>query len=192
MAQSDERTLIEQIKKNPHFFSILYDRHYSPIFSYVFRRLANYEPARDITAETFLKAYQNIGKYRWKNIPVSSWLYRIASNEVNAYFRKSKTRAFQSEDINLHFYLQHESGVETEKDALEKAFQENKEFATVQQELLKLEDKYQIVISLRFFEDKSIHEIVEITGRKESTVKSLLFRGLQKLRMEVEKKLNAL
>ena len=42
--------------------------------------------------------------------------------------------------------------------------------------------KYQEVIALKYFEEKSIKEISEILGKKEGTIKSLISRGLQKLR----------
>jgi len=56
------------------------------------------------------------------------------------------------------------------------------EFSEIQEKIAKLSIKYQEVIALRFFEKKEIHEIAEILGKKEGTVKSLLHRGLEKLR----------
>jgi RNA polymerase sigma-70 factor (ECF subfamily) len=50
----------------------------------------------------------------------------------------------------------------------------------------KLQLKYQEVIVLRFFEDKQLKEIGEILGKREGTVKSLLHRGLEKLRKLAE------
>jgi RNA polymerase sigma-70 factor, ECF subfamily len=50
--------------------------------------------------------------------------------------------------------------------------------------LKKLNVKYQEVISLRYFEKKAILEIAEILDKKEGTVKSLLSRGLEKLKIE--------
>jgi len=187
MPSDDEKELLIRIRKDPQLFSVLYDRYYTPIFAYVFRRLGNYESARDLTAESFLKAFQKINSFQWRAISVSSWLYRIATNEINNYFRKSKYKPSRLEDIQLHQHLQYEEGLETEKASLEKAFRENREFTTVQQQLLLLDISYQEIIALRFFEGKSIKEIAEIVGRKEGTVKSLLSRGMEKLRIAVEK-----
>jgi RNA polymerase sigma-70 factor, ECF subfamily len=182
MHSEEEKELLQRIKKDPQAFAVLYDRYYNPLFAYVFRRLGVYETARDITAEVFLKAFHKIGQFEWRSIPVSAWLYRIASNEINLSFRQSKYKPRFIEDVNLHQYLQHEDGVETEKAALEKAFLENKEFVAVQRALLQLDAKYQEVIALRYFEDKPIKEIALITGKNEGTVKSLVSRGLDKLR----------
>lgn len=187
MHLQEEKALLRQIKTDPQAFSILYDHYYTPIFAYVLRRLARYEPARDITAETFLKAFQKINAFQWREISISAWLYRIATNEMNLYFRSSKYKPASID--NMKIYLPYEEGIETEKAALAKAFRENKEFTAVQQQLLRLDIKYQEVISLRFFEEKSIRRIAEILDKKEGTVKSLLSRGLDKLRALVEKEL---
>jgi RNA polymerase sigma-70 factor (ECF subfamily) len=45
--------------------------------------------------------------------------------------------------------------------------------------------KYQDVIALRYFEGKSIREIAEILGKREGTIKSLLSRGLEKIRKKL-------
>lgn len=182
MYSEEEKELLARIKKDPQAFAVLYDRYYNPIFAYVFRRLGNYETARDITAEVFLKAFHKIGGFEWRSVPISAWLYRIASNEINLSFRKSKYKPRFIEDVRLHEYLQYEDGIETERAALEKAFSENKEFVAVQRALLQLDDKYQEVIALRYFEEKTIREIALITGKNEGTIKSLISRGLDKLR----------
>jgi RNA polymerase sigma-70 factor (ECF subfamily) len=185
MPPDNEKELLKRIKQDPQAFALVYDEHYNSIFSYVFRRLANYDLARDVTAETFLKAYQKIGVFEWRNIPISAWLFRIATNEINLYFRNSKYSPACIDDTDLHLHLSYEEGIETEKAALEKALQESKEFLTIQKQLLQLDIKYQEVIALRFFEEKTIKEIATILSKKEGTVKSLLSRGLEKLRIAV-------
>lgn len=179
--------MLQKIKKDPQAFAVLYDLHYSAIFAYVFRRLGDYDIAKDITAETFLKAYQKIGFFVWRNIPVSAWFYRIASNEINLYLRNKKYTASNIEDAGLRHVLSYEEGIETEKQALEISVQEHKEFLAIQKALRELDVKYQEVIALRFFEDKSLKEISVILNKKEGTIKSLLSRGLEKLRKVVEK-----
>ena len=183
MGLANERELLKRIKKDPQAFALIYDENYKPIFSYIFRRLANYHVARDVTAETFLKAYQRIGYFEWRNVPISAWLFRIATNEVNQYVR---TLRYRPVCINeAHLQLPVEEGIETEKAAWEKAVRENREFSVIQTQLLLLDTKYQDVIALRFFEGRSIKEISTILRKKEGTIKSLLSRGLEKLRTKV-------
>ena len=65
----------------------------------------------------------------------------------------------------------------SDADGLEAA----EEYRLVHKALLELRVKYRTVIVLRYFEDKAVAEICEITGRKEGTVKSQLHRGLARL-----------
>ncbi len=188
MTADEEKELLRLIKKDPQAFAVLYDNYYTPIFAYVFRRLGNYNLSKDITAETFLKAYQKIGSFVWRGIPLSAWFYRIASNEINLYIRQRKYSPAYIGETGLRHFFQYEEGIETEKAALEKAMLEHKQFSDVQEQLAQLDVKYQEVIALRFFEEKTIKEIALILAKNEGTVKSLLSRGLEKLRTAMGKK----
>ncbi|MBA4851669.1 RNA polymerase sigma factor [Emticicia sp. BO119] len=171
-------------KDKPEAFGEIYDYFYSKIFGYVYRRIGDYDIARDITAETFLKAFMNIRKYGFEGDNIASWLYKIATNEMNLFFRSlryspdlfSRFSTDLIDDEVLH------SIFEKEKAELERQQQEYDEFRQIQEQLKKLELKYQEVIALRFFEDKAIKEISEILGKPEGTIKSLLSRGVEKLR----------
>ena len=74
------------------------------------------------------------------------------------------------------------SNAETDRILLEEEMSKHQEFAKVQELVAKLDPKYQDVISLRYYEHKSIREIAIILGKKEGTIKSLLSRGLDKVR----------
>lgn len=90
MNSNDEKELIKRAQKESEAFAKLYDKYYPQIFGYILKRVANLEIAQDVTSETFLKALKNLWKFRWKNISISSWLYRIANNEIANYFRKKQ------------------------------------------------------------------------------------------------------
>jgi RNA polymerase sigma-70 factor (ECF subfamily) len=74
------------------------------------------------------------------------------------------------------------SNAETERILLEEDLEKHQEFIRINDLIKKLDIKYQEVISLRFFEQKSIKEIAIILNKKEGTVKSLLSRGIDKLK----------
>ncbi len=178
-----EKELVKRAQKEPEAFSELYELNYSKIFGYVLKRVANLEVAQDITSEIFFKSFKNIKKFKWKNISFSSWLYRIASNEIANYFRKNKYRPVSFEKISEPISLS--NPIEDIIEAEEK-LKEHKDFLEIQKKLSKLPDIYQEVIVLKFLEKKKIKEISEILGKKEGPVKSLLHRGLEKLRQLVE------
>jgi len=183
MNLAEEKELLRNIKENPERFGDLFDAYYKPIFNYIFRRTGNYDISRDIAADTFLKAYLKVQSFVWKDISVQAWLYRIATNEVNYFFRKDKSARLVQETFLLHAETLFEfDDYKTEKQLLEAELKQDEDFAKIQRCLKKLDIKYQEVLSLRFFEMKSILEIAEILDKKEGTVKSLLSRGIEKLK----------
>jgi RNA polymerase sigma factor (sigma-70 family) len=184
MERNEELALIEYAKTDNICFVKLYELHYRKIFGYVFRRTLDIELTKDIVSETFIKAYQNIHRYQYRNVPFSSWLYRIAGNEVNMFFRKKQVHSVSLNELKEHanFEIADPATLETEKNEIEKQLQQSKDFVEIQSNLKKIDNKYQEVIALRFFENKSIREIAEILNKNDGTVKSLLSRGIDKLR----------
>lgn len=184
MAAEEEEYLIGLIKIDASEFGVLFDKHYPAIFNYVFHRLGDYELSRDVASEVFLKAFINIYSFKYKGVPVLFWLYRIANNEIQQYYRKKKySPLYFSEAISTNYHnMIHRQSDEEEKAQLEKELQEHDDFIMVQQKLQLLPLKYQEVIALKYFEQKTIKEIALIKNQKEGTVKSLLSRGIDKLK----------
>ncbi|HVX26365.1 MAG TPA: RNA polymerase sigma factor [Parafilimonas sp.] len=183
MTANDEY-LIKLIKTDASAFGTLFDIHYPAVFNYVFHRLADYELCRDITSEVFLKAFLNISSYRFRGIPVLFWLYRIANNEIQQYYRSKKYKpANFSAAINAHdLQLINNASDEEEKKQLEIELQKHDEFILLQQKIKLLPIDYQEVIVLKYFEQKTIKEIAVIKHKKEGTIKSWLSRGVEKLK----------
>ena len=75
---------------------------------------------------------------------------------------------------------------ETEVIEAEEELEKHGDFLILHQSISRLPLKYQEVITLKFFENKQIKEIAEVLGKREGTVKSLLHRGLEKLKKLME------
>jgi len=184
MDLSEEKELVKQAQKAPDAFAKLYDQYYPKIFGYVLRRTANIEAAQDITSETFFKALRKLWQFQWRNISFSSWLYKIASNEINQYFRKAeyKKSASLEELQEQGFEPISTNDPESELIEAQEQLKQHQDFLEIQVKIVRLPAKYQEVIALRFFEQKQIKEIAEILGKKEGTIKSLLHRAVEQLR----------
>lgn len=184
MKPDTEAQIIAQCRSNPEAFSLIFDRWYKPLFGYLMRRTGNYDLARDLAAETFLKAFLKLDTFSWRGISISAWLYRIAGNELNQYYRHSKhqpqslQQLLENPEIEKLFYDEADS----ERDMMEQELAAFEHYNLIRQNLLRLDVKYQEVVALRYFEQKTNAEICEILGKNEGTVKSLLSRGLEKLR----------
>lgn len=179
-----EQQLIADIRNEPAKFSLVFDAYYTLIFRYIFHRVTDYDVARDIASETFLKAFLHFASFHWKGISISFWLYRIATNEIRQYCRRRKY-APQSLD-----YLLDSSGwdradpqtTHEEKLALEQEMRKHDDFRLIQKKMQQLPLHYQEVLVLRYFEQKSVKEVALILHKQEGTVKSLLSRGIEKLK----------
>jgi len=184
MDLSEEKKIVEEAKKNPEVFGELYDEFYKPIFNYTLRRTSDIEEAQDLTSQTFFKALKGLGEFRWQNISFSAWLYRIATNEVNSFYRKrgSIIRVSIDKIPNIPSL----DTANNDFEMAEKELKNKEEFKKLHQNIQKLSPIYQTVITLRFFEKKKISEICEIIEKPEGTIKSQIHRALEELRKIME------
>lgn len=184
MSPEQQAQLIEQCRSDPAAFGEVFDHWYKPVFGYIMRRTADYDLSKDIAAETFLKAFLKIGNFKWRGISLSAWLFRIATNELNQYYRNSKYKpqSLQQllEDPQMEKLLRYQA--DDEKEIMENELKAFNDYDVIRKNMLKLDIKYQEVIALRYFEQKTNGEISQILDKNEGTVKSLLSRGLEKLR----------
>ena len=164
-------------KTNRDAFGRLYDQFYSLIFAYCSRRLLVRAVAEDVTSDVFVRVARNI-----RDFPGSTtadfrrWLFRIATNEINAHLRQTIRRrelleaAVELGQINLA----------TSSTLFEVDWPVTWE--TVYRELQELTDREQEIISLKFFAQLKHEQISDIMKLKTGAVRVALSRALSKLR----------
>jgi RNA polymerase sigma-70 factor (ECF subfamily) len=177
-----ESELLNKIKANPVYFSEFFKLYYKPIFGYILRRTGDFDDTADLTADTFFKAFKHINNFLYKGISIKVWLYRLATNEVNLFIRQKKRHNSIFERLNFEDKGLFNNYLNEDKKDYEIELQKHDQFLMVLKELKTLPVKYQEVISLRYFEGKDNKEIADILSINEGTLKSLLSRGLGKLR----------
>jgi RNA polymerase sigma-70 factor (ECF subfamily) len=177
-----DKDILDAIRKDPAAFKQLFHLYYKPIFGYIFRRVGDFEDTADIASESFVKASRQISKFEYRGISIKAWLYRIATNEVNLHFRHQRKRAKLFVNYPFDDIQAFKKYIAEDKKVMENELVRHEQFVFMMDKLKGLPVKYQEVISLRYFEGKEIKEIAEILGLKEGTLKSLLSRGLDKLR----------
>ncbi len=165
-----EKELIERAKFDKNAFGILFEEYFNDILNYIYRRIGITEDAKDLTEEVFIKALLSIDRYKDTGKPYLHFLLKISTNLVNDYIKR-KGRLIFLNDLDSE-----------EKEDFLKFDKEDKKFFLIQKAILKLPIKYQTVLSLRFLEKKKIIEISEILNMNENSVKTLLRRGLEKLK----------
>lgn len=174
-----EMKLVEEAKQSPEGFGRLYDAYFQMIFNYILKRTGDFDLAQDFCSETFIKVLHNLPKFKFKGAPFSSWLYRIATNEINQHFRKNKLLYFDFLQPSEEPVA--ESTPDEEVKSWEDERQKNVEFTLMLEYVKKLNVVDQSIISLRYFENLKFSEIGVVLDLNEGTVKVRMNRALTKL-----------
>lgn len=158
-------------------FSSLVNKYEKYVFSIAFSVSQNREDARDISQDTFLKAFLSLRSFKGKS-SFSTWLYSLAKNTACDYLRKRKNTVSLDSDSfpdlpssslsPFSLILQKEVGKEVRK------------------EIKNLSKNQRDVVILREYCDYSYKEISKILNINVQTVKTRLFRGKEKLKEKLE------
>lgn len=139
-----------------------YDKFYRLAYSYV----KNEADAMDIVQESAYKAILKSDGLKSKEY-IMTWLYRIVVNEALQFLRKQK------KEVVLDTMEEEGTSDQYADIDLETAIE-------------KLTPEDQTIIRLRFFEDMKIADVADILQLSENTVKSRLYRAMEKLKLQLE------
>jgi len=170
---NEEYQILTKAKRDPQFFAPLYERYYDPIFIFINKRVDDEDATADLTAMVFYKCLQKLDKFEFRGVPFSAWLFKIAVNEVNLFFRGQKKFArsvsLQDNHIDLLFEeMDYFPG--PEKHEIVKKLLSNLSPSDIQ------------FLELRFFENRSFKEMGYLLGFTEVNAKIKTYRILKKLK----------
>jgi RNA polymerase sigma-70 factor, ECF subfamily len=173
---------IKQVKKGDQdAFAEIVEYYKDKVYQLCYRMLGNAHEAEDSAQEAFIRAYVNIHSYD-STKKFSTWLYRIATNLCIDRIRKKKPDYYLDAEISgtdgLDMYSQIPAKQELPEDELEKLELQEQ----IQQEILKLPEKYRSVIVLKYVDELSLKEISDILDLPVGTVKTRIHRGREALR----------
>ena len=173
---SREEELIALCKKDPAYFRAIYERYFERIYTYVYHKIGDYTEANDITSLVFMKALNVIKEYRPMGKPYSSFLYRVAFNEVNQFFRTKKKDyrfvSIEGEDLRLFC---DETEIELNNNNIS-------EEELLENLLNKLNREEVSLVNLRFFEGRSFADIGDQLEISSGNAKIRTYRAIDKLR----------
>jgi RNA polymerase sigma-70 factor (ECF subfamily) len=164
----DDRVAVARcLRGDASAFEPLVARYQRVVFGVALRLVGDYEDARDVTQNTFIRAFEHLDSYD-PGRRFFSWIYRIAVNESLNLRRGRKPHEPLGAPIEV-------AGGQA------RAVETRETAAAVEQALEQLTDEYREVLVLRFFGELSYEEIAEAVGVPEKTVKSRLFSARQRL-----------
>jgi RNA polymerase sigma-70 factor (ECF subfamily) len=188
---SVEDQFIERLKRSdPAAFETLVNERSGEIYGLLYRLTENAEEARDLTQETFLRAFQSIGQFRGDS-DLRTWIYRIAINQARNRWRWWRRR---HRDSTVSIDARDEAGNAAVVAQLSADIGSNPEYGALAHEreralkkaLSGLRRVYREAVVLRDIEGFAYEEIAVALDISVGTVKSRLARGRQELRRKLE------
>jgi RNA polymerase sigma-70 factor (ECF subfamily) len=174
----DDPSLALRAKTERDAFGILYERHVSAIYRYVFYRTGNTDDSEDLTAKVFARALKHIHNYNDRGLPFTAWLYRIAHNVVANFHRdNSRHPSVPLDEIEL---------VNTHHDDADRKIDDDRDQRRLIAAIRALPEERQHLIVLKFVQQLQNAEIGAIMNRSEGAIKSLYHRTLLQLREALE------
>src|SRR5213080_4410800 len=186
-----EDQFLEKLRRGD---ALAYERlvaeHSGDVYALLYRLTTDAEEARDLTQETFLRAFQSIDRFRGE-ADLKTWIYRIAVNQARnrwRWWRRRRRDATVSLDANgergeqpLAASLRDEDAANPEEETLAHE-RENR----LREALLSLRRAYREAVILRDVEGLSYEEVAATLKINIGTVKSRIARGRLELRRKLE------
>jgi RNA polymerase sigma-70 factor, ECF subfamily len=168
-----EVDLIESARGgNALAFAVLYDRYADRVYRHIVYRVGRTQDCEDLTQQTFLKAWQAMGRYQVTEVPFVAWLLTIAHNAVISYFRASRDHQSLTDDLPK---------IEEGSDPHSQAERHDRQLQ-VRQAIARLRPDYQQVVAMRYLEELEYSDIARQVGKKEANVRVILHRALREMR----------
>jgi RNA polymerase sigma-70 factor, ECF subfamily len=169
--------LVVRARSDRAAFAALYDRYYPRILRYCLRRLFVRDLAEDVVADVFLHVANYLpGFAGHTDADFRRWLFRIASNAVNAHVRQMRRRQELWRAAARSRCRAADSAAATLPNV------EALDWPAVYQAILDLEPREQTILTLRFFGDLPHEDIAAVVGANVGTVRTALSRTLDRLR----------
>ena len=170
----DELALIRAARQDPALFGELYKHYIERVYRYLYSRVGNVHEAEDLTAQTFLAAFESFERLR-NDTHFASWLFSIARHKAMDHFRHGKSAPV----------LEEIREIPVEKDPLLEVAQ-SEQVQALAAVLPTLPEKERELLRLRFLAEMSFPEMARFLHRNESALKKSLYRLLERLHNQLE------
>lgn len=170
----DELRIIKEARQDPKVFGELYKLYMDQVFRYLYSRLGNVHEAEDITAQTFLTAFESFDRFR-QDGHFASWLFTMARNKAMDHFRQRKNISSIDEVDDIP----------VENDPLYGVIQ-SEQTAALSKLIQALPEEDRELLRLRFLASMSFPEIAYLIHRNEEAVKKSIYRLLARMHSQLE------
>ncbi len=177
-ARKDYELVRKAIDENDqNAFSILLNKYRDSIFFMLLKMVNNRDDAEDLTIEAFGKAFNRLHQYT-PNYAFSTWLFKIATNNCIDFLRKKKKNVLsidnrmENNDGDTFMFELKSTNRNPEEEAIR-----GQKIQLMRSVVEQLKPRYQILVEMRYFQEKSYDEIAQELSLPLGTVKAQLFRA---------------
>jgi RNA polymerase sigma-70 factor (ECF subfamily) len=175
----DESRLVERARSgDAEAFAALYDAYVERVARYIYFRVSENGEVEDLVSQVFLKAWENLDRYKIGSSPFAAWLYTIARNLVIDHYRTRKNVLPLEEALALP----------AEADLLDEQAQTRLDLEALREALRLLSPDQQQALVLKYLAGLPNESIARLMNKQEGTVRGLQMRGLQSLAKHMKEK----
>lgn len=173
------------------WFEKIYYHYLLKIYNFFYFKTMDEQISEDLTSEVFLKIYKNLQDKEFNSKSFNVWIYKIASNQLIDYFRKTKTdreRTFltdwqEQDNIRDSSLLENDFFIKNSMLMKKELSFENHKLVEAMCKLTTLQKNIVILIFVMDFDYKTIANIL---GKSQSTIRGILFRAINILKSEIK------
>jgi RNA polymerase sigma-70 factor (ECF subfamily) len=155
-------------------FGRLYEVYFTRVYRYIAYRVDSIADAEDLTEDVFIRLLESIESFRWRDVPFSAWVMRIAHNRVIDHWRRGSSRPSTP--------LEEAPPLPSSEKDPATTVENFSDIQDLREALALLTDLQRQVLSLRFGADLSITETAQSMNRNEGAVKALQHSAVSALK----------
>jgi RNA polymerase sigma-70 factor (ECF subfamily) len=171
VAQLVKKSLNGDIKS----FGELVEEYRQNVHAFCYHRIGDFQDAQDLVQEIFLKVYLSLNQLRDPG-KFSGWLYRMAINSCNRWWRKRSEKTLSLEDPDK---------LQDTSPSIYEGYQRKELESKIKEALSQLSENNRLVITLRYLGGRSYNEIADFLNLPLTTVKSRVHEGRKQLKKEL-------
>jgi RNA polymerase sigma-70 factor (ECF subfamily) len=172
MPTPPDEVLIAKIAKGDRLaMAALFARYRLPVYRFVLRMVRNVAIAEELNSDVFLEIWRQAGTFEGRSA-VSTWMFSIARFKALNVLQRRPEEELDEEKAGA---------IADEADDPEVALAKKDKAAGLRQCLLKLTAEHREIVTLVYYQQKSVEEVAGIVGIPEATVKTRMFYARRKL-----------
>ena len=183
---TDKELVKKILEGDTQIFSIVISNTQNLVISIAYKMVKDPEDRKDLMQEVYLKVYDKLAGFRF-NSKLSTWIGTITYNTCLKYLGKKKIPILNAtEETEQEYWNYVESQIlDNTESQTEVIFIRKERSQILESEIEKLAPLYRTIISLYHKQELSYKEISTITGLKEGTLKSYLYRARRQLKINL-------